>query len=54
MTICNLKSAICNQAQRGAGVTLEEIFNLTKSDRWCRTQIKGVAGFEGQLAGTRR
>ena len=36
-----------------AGSTIEEIFNLTKIDRWFLTQIKEIVDFEEELAGTR-
>src|SRR5262245_23115717 len=36
-----------------AGFTIEEIFNLTKIDRWFLTQIKEVVDFEEELAGAR-
>jgi carbamoyl-phosphate synthase large subunit len=36
-----------------AGLTIEEIFNLTKIDRWFLTQIKEIVDFEEVLAGTR-
>lgn len=32
------------------GFTIEEIFNLTKIDRWFRVQIKEIVDFEGVLA----
>ena len=32
-----------------AGCTLEEIFNLTKIDRWFLVQIKEIVGFEEEL-----
>jgi hypothetical protein len=51
MTICNLKSGVCDQAQRGAGFTIDELFNLTKIDRWFLTQIKEIVDFEEELAG---
>jgi|GEM_PF-6809996 len=35
MTICNLKSGICDQAQRG--------------DRWFLVQIKEIVDFEEEL-----
>jgi carbamoyl-phosphate synthase large subunit len=35
-----------------AGFTIEEIFNLTKIDRWFLVQIKEVVDFEEELAGT--
>ena len=35
-----------------AGFTIEEIFNLTKIDRWFLTQIKEIVDFEEELAGT--
>jgi carbamoyl-phosphate synthase large subunit len=36
-----------------AGFTIEEIFNLTKIDRWFLVQIKEIVDFEEELAGTR-
>ena len=33
-----------------AGFTLDEIFNLTKIDRWFLTQIKEIVEFEEELA----
>ena len=33
-----------------AGFTIEEIFNLTKIDRWFLTQIKEIVDFEEELA----
>src|SRR5438128_1337597 len=33
-----------------AGLTIEEIFNLTKIDRWFLTQIKEIVDFEEELA----
>jgi carbamoyl-phosphate synthase large subunit len=44
---------ICNQAKRGAGFTIEEIFNLTKVDRWFLVQIKEIVDFEEELAGAK-
>ena len=35
---------------RRAGFTIEEIFNLTKIDRWFLVQIKEIADFEEGLA----
>ncbi len=35
------------------GFTLEEIFNLTKIDRWFLVQIKGIVDFEEELAGAK-
>jgi carbamoyl-phosphate synthase large subunit len=35
-----------------AGLTVEEIFQLTKIDRWFLTQIKEIVEFEEELAGT--
>ena len=34
-----------------ADFTIEEIFNLTKIDRWFLTQLKEILDFEEQLAG---
>jgi Carbamoyl-phosphate synthetase large chain, oligomerisation domain len=36
-----------------AGFTIEEIFNLTKIDRWFLLQIKEIVDFEGELAGAK-
>ena len=36
-----------------AGFTLEEIFNLTKIDRWFLVQIKEIVDFEEELARSR-
>jgi hypothetical protein len=47
-----LKSAICNQAQRGAGFTVKDIFQLNKIDRWFLTQMKEIVDFQEELAGT--
>jgi len=37
-----------------AGFSLEEIFQLTKIDRWFLTQIREIVDFEEELAGTAR
>ena len=34
----------------GTGFTIEEIFNLTKIDRWFLVQIKEIVDFEEELA----
>lgn len=44
---------ICNPAKRGAGITIEEIFNLTEIDRWFSVQIKEIVDFEEELAGAK-
>jgi carbamoyl-phosphate synthase large subunit len=36
-----------------AGFTIEEVFSLTKIDRWFLVQIKEIVDFEEELAGTR-
>jgi carbamoyl-phosphate synthase large subunit len=36
-----------------AGLTIEEIFNLTKIDRWFLVQIKEIVDFEEELAGAK-
>ena len=33
-----------------AGFTIEEVFNLTKIDRWFLVQIKEIVDFEEELA----
>jgi carbamoyl-phosphate synthase large subunit len=35
-----------------AGFTIEEIFDLTKIDRWFLTQIKEIVDFEEELVAT--
>ena len=37
-------------AEMHPGFTIEEIFNLTKIDRWFLTQIKEIVDFEEELA----
>jgi hypothetical protein len=34
---------------RHTGFTIEEIFNLTKSDRWFVVQMKDIVDFEEEL-----
>lgn len=36
-----------------AGFTVEEIFSLTKIDRWFLVQIKEIVDFEGVLSGAK-
>ncbi len=36
-----------------AGFTIDEIFNLTKIDRWFLVQIKENVDFEEELAGAK-
>ena len=36
-----------------ADFTIEEIFNLTKIDRWFLVQIKEIVDFEEELAGAK-
>ena len=40
-------------AEMNAGFTIDEIFNLTKIDRWFLVQIKEIVDFEEELAGAR-
>ncbi len=35
------------------GFTIEEVFNLTKFDRWFLVQIKEIVDFEEELAGAK-
>ena len=37
-----------------AGFTIEEIFQLSKIDRWFLTQIKQIVDFEEELAATKQ
>ena len=36
-----------------AGFSVDEIFNLTKIDRWFLVQIKEIVDFEEELAGAK-
>ena len=36
-----------------AGFSIEEIYNLTKIDRWFLVQIKEIVDFEEELAGAK-
>jgi carbamoyl-phosphate synthase large subunit len=36
-----------------AGLAIEEIFQLTKIDRWFLTQLKEIVDFEEELAGSK-
>ena len=36
-----------------ASFTIEDIFNLTKIDRWFLVQIKEIVDFEEELAGAK-
>ena len=38
------------RAMKLAGMTIEEIFQLTKIDRWFLTQLKELVNFEEELA----
>jgi carbamoyl-phosphate synthase large subunit len=42
------ESADCHALR--AGFTLDEIFDLTKIDRWFLTQMKEIVDFETELA----
>lgn len=48
-----LGTAVKYIAELRAGFTIEEIFNLTKIDRWFLTQIKEIVDFEEELAEAR-
>jgi len=39
--------------RRRAGLSIEEIFNLTKIDRWFLMQIKEIVDFEEELTGAK-
>jgi carbamoyl-phosphate synthase large subunit len=42
-----------NRHAQCAGFTIEEIFNLTKIDRWFLVQIQEIVDFEEELARAR-
>ena len=45
-----VKSIVEHHHALRAGFTIEEIFNLTKIDRWFLVQIKKIVDFEEELA----
>ena len=51
MTDPRLKNA--DRRATRAGFTIEEIYNLTKVDRWFLVQIKEIVDFEEELAGAK-
>jgi carbamoyl-phosphate synthase large subunit len=53
MTTTNLKPGCADCHALHAGCTIEEIFNLTKIDRWFLVQIKEIVDFEEELAGAK-
>ena len=53
MRVCNAKGIFFSRHALRAGFTIDEIFNLTKIDRWFLTQIKEIVAFEEELAGAR-
>ncbi len=50
MTMKSPKTKNVNCHALRAGFTLDDIFNLTKIDRWFLTQIKDLVDFEEELA----
>jgi carbamoyl-phosphate synthase large subunit len=53
LTVPNAERVFFIRHALRAGFTVEEIFQLTKIDRWFLTQIKEIVDFEEELAGTK-
>ena len=53
MRMTNQKPKSTERRARRAGFTIDEIFNLTKIDRWFLVQIKEIVDFEEELAGAK-
>ena len=51
MSVPNAKRIFFIRHALRTGFTIEEIFNLTKIDRWFLVQIKEIVDFEEELAG---
>ena len=50
MTTTNQKRISADRHALRASFTVDEIFNLTKIDRWFLVQIKEIVDFEEELA----
>jgi carbamoyl-phosphate synthase large subunit len=50
MTTTNQKARGADRHALRASFTVDEIFNLTKIDKWFLVQIKEIVDFEEQLA----
>ena len=50
MRTTNQKPKNANRHVLRAGFTVDELFNLTKIDRWFLVQIKEIVDFEEELA----
>jgi hypothetical protein len=53
MTMTSPKPRSTDRYAQRTGFTIEEIFNLTKIDRWFLVQIKEIVDFEEELATTK-
>ena len=53
MTTTNQKRKSADRHALRAGFAIEEIFDLTKIDRWFLVQIKEIVDFEEELAGVK-
>ena len=52
LTVPNAERVFFLRHAMRAGFTLDEIFDLTKIDRWFLTQMKEIVDFETELAAT--
>ena len=53
LTVPNAERVFFIRHALRAGFTLDEIFDLTKIDRWFLTQMKEIVDFEAELAGAK-
>ena len=53
LSVPNAERIFCIRHDLRAGFTIEEIFGLTKIDRWFLVQIKEIVDFEEELATAR-
>jgi hypothetical protein len=53
MTTTNQKRKSADRHTLRVGFTVDEIFNLTKIDRWFLVRIKEIVDFEDELAGAK-
>jgi len=51
MSVRNAERILFIRHALRASFTIEEIFNLTKIDRWFLVQIKEIVDFEEEMAG---
>ena len=53
LSLPNVERSFLIRRALSAGFTIEEVFHLTKIDRWFLVQIKEIVDFEEELAGAK-